>query len=155
MQSADRHLAAIMFTDIVGYTRMAQAKESLALELLEEHRGEVRPLFPAHGGTEIKTIGDAFLVEFKSAVEAVLCAVEIQRKMAERNSKVPPERRLQMRVGVHLGDVVHGSGDLYGDAVNVASRIEPLAEPGGVSSLNRCSTTSETKRSLPSLRWVR
>jgi adenylate cyclase len=132
MPNEDRRLAAIMFTDIVGYTRLAQAKESLALELLEEHRGEVRPLFPAHGGTEIKTIGDAFLVEFRSALEAVLCAVEIQRKMAQRNSKVLPERRIQVRVGVHLGDVVHGSGDVYGDAVNVASRIEPLAEPGGV-----------------------
>jgi adenylate cyclase len=92
MQSADRYLAAIMFTDIVGYTRMAQAKESLALELLEEHRTEVRPLFTAHGGTEIKTIGDAFLIEFKSALEAVICAVEIQKKMATRNSKVPPRQ---------------------------------------------------------------
>jgi adenylate cyclase len=132
MPGADRQLAAIMFTDIVGYTRLAQAKESLALELLEEHRGDVRPLFPAHGGTEIKTIGDAFLVEFKSALEAVLCAVEIQRKMAERNSKVPSDRRFQLRIGVHLGDVVHDSGDVFGDAVNVASRIEPLADPGGV-----------------------
>ncbi len=132
MPSTDRRLAAIMFTDIVGYTRMAQANEPLALELLEEHRGVVRSVLPSHGGTEIKTIGDAFLVEFRSALEAVLCAVEIQEKMGERNSKVPTGRRLDVRIGIHLGDVVHGSGDVYGDAVNVASRVEPLAEPGGV-----------------------
>jgi adenylate cyclase len=128
----DRRLAAIMFTDIVGYTRMAQAKESLALELLEEHRRVVRPLISTHGGTEVKTIGDAFLIEFKSALEAVLCAVDIQDRMTERNSRVPTERQVQVRVGVHLGDIVHEGGDVYGDAVNVASRIEPLAQPGGI-----------------------
>jgi adenylate cyclase len=128
----DRRLAAIMFTDIVGYTRMAQARESLALELLEEHRKVVRPLISSHDGTEVKTIGDAFLIEFKSALEAVLCAVDIQNRMTERNSGVPTERRVQVRVGVHLGDVVHEGGDVYGDAVNVASRIEPLALPGGI-----------------------
>ncbi len=132
MSSADRRLAAIMFTDIVGYTRLAQARESLALELLEEHRAVVRPVVSAHGGAEIKTIGDAFLIEFRSALEAVLCAVDIQTKMAERNLKLTAERRVQLRVGVHVGDVVHGGGDVYGDAVNVASRIEPLAQPGGI-----------------------
>ena len=123
----DRRLAAIMFTDIVGYTKMSQAKESLALELLEEHRALVRPLLSTHGGVEVKTIGDAFLVEFRSALEAVLCAVEIQQRMAERNLNASPDRRVRVRVGVHLGDVVHQGGDVYGDAVNVASRIEPLA----------------------------
>ncbi|HYB75726.1 MAG TPA: adenylate/guanylate cyclase domain-containing protein, partial [Nitrososphaerales archaeon] len=132
MPSVDRRLAAIMFTDIVGYTRMSQSDERLALELLAEHRELVRPLLLSHGGTEIKTIGDAFLVEFKSALDGVLCAVEIQKQMSERNSSVPRERRLELRVGVHLGDVVHEGGDVYGDAVNVASRIEPLAESGGV-----------------------
>lgn len=121
-----------MFTDIVGYTRMAQADESLALKLLEDHRRIVRPLLEKHNGTEVKTMGDAFLVEFRSALGAVLCAVEIQRKMAERNSRAEEGERMQVRIGVHLGDVVHGSGDVFGDAVNVASRIEPQAEPGGV-----------------------
>lgn len=129
---AERRLAAIMFTDIVGYTRSTQANESLTLELLEEHRNVVRPLFSPRGGTEVKTIGDAFLVEFKSAQEAVLCAVDIQKKLKERNSGVPGARKVELRIGIHLGDVVHGSGDVYGDAVNIASRIEPLAEPGGI-----------------------
>ena len=128
----ERRLAAIMFTDIEGYTRMTQADESTALELLEEHRAVLRPIISAHGGIEVKTIGDAFLVEFKSALDAVTCGVEMQRRMAERNSTVPPPRRVQIRIGIHLGDVVHSAGDVYGDAVNVASRVEPLAEPGGV-----------------------
>jgi len=133
MPGGERRLAAIMFTDIVGYTHMSQTDESLSLELLEEHRGLLRPLFAAHGGVEVKTIGDAFLVEFKSALDAALCAVEVQKKMQERNKGVVPARRMELRIGVHIGDVVSGSGDIYGDAVNVASRIEPLAEPGGVS----------------------
>ena len=132
MSGGQRTLAAIMFSDIVGYTRLAQANESLTLELLEEHRRLLRPLFPAHGGTEVKTIGDAFLVEFRSALEAVLCSVDIQKTMKERNAGVPASRRLELRLGIHVGDVVHAPGDVYGDAVNVASRIEPLAEPGGV-----------------------
>ncbi len=132
MSGTDRTLAAIMFTDIVGYTRMAQANEALALELLEDHKKLLRPLFPAHGGTEVKTIGDAFLVEFRSALEAVRCAVEMQKRLGERNKALPEAKKLHVRIGVHLGDVVHGSGDVFGDAVNVASRIEPLAEPGGV-----------------------
>jgi len=121
-----------MFTDIAGYTRMTQADEAEALTLLEEHRSLLRPIISNHSGIEVKTIGDAFLVEFKSALDAVTCGVEMQRKMAERNSTVPESRRVQIRIGIHLGDVVHGSGDVYGDAVNVASRVEPLAEPGGV-----------------------
>ena len=121
-----------MFTDMVGYTRMAQANEAMALELLQEHRALLRPVISSHGGTEVKTMGDAFLVEFRSALEAVVCGVDMQLKMGERNSKAPESRRVKIRVGIHLGDVVHSSGDVYGDAVNVASRMEPLAEPGGV-----------------------
>ena len=132
MAEGERRLAAIMFTDIVGYTHLSQADESLALDLLQEHQRLLRPTFTAHGGTEVKTIGDAFLVEFRSALEAVLCAVEMQEKMGERNAEAVPSRRLELRIGIHIGDVVHAPGDIYGDAVNVASRIEPLAEPGGV-----------------------
>ena len=128
----ERRLSAIMFTDMVGYTRMSQENESKALELLEEHKALLRSLIASHGGTEVKTMGDAFLVEFRSSLDAVSCGVEIQRRMAERNSGVPEHRRVQIRVGIHLGDVVHSHGDVYGDAVNVASRIEPLADPGGV-----------------------
>ena len=128
----ERRLAAIMFTDVVGFTRQAQANEALALELLEEQRRLVRPILSRHGGREVKTIGDAFLVEFRSALDAVTCAVDVQTKMAERNASVLPSKRVELRVGVHLGDVVSEGGDIYGDAVNVSSRIEPLAEPGGV-----------------------
>jgi adenylate cyclase len=127
-----RRLAAIMFTDMVGFTAMAQRNEALSLELLEEHRAMLRPIFQRHGGTEVKTIGDGFLVEFTNALEAVRCAYEIQRTSREANHSRPSERQALLRVGVHLGDVVETDGDISGDAVNVAARIEPLAEAGGV-----------------------
>ncbi|MBI3860231.1 MAG: tetratricopeptide repeat protein [Thaumarchaeota archaeon] len=132
MSREERRLAAIMFTDIVGYTSLSQRNEALAMRLLERHRRTVRPLFGRHGGMEVKTIGDAFLVEFASALEAVRCAYEIQQSMHELNGSNPEEMRTIIRVGVHLGDVIHSQNDVYGDAVNVASRIEPLAEPGGI-----------------------
>jgi len=131
-QPEQRKLAAIMFTDMVGYSALAQQSEALALELLDEHRRVLRPLFPRFNGAEIKTIGDGFLVEFGSALEAAQCAIEIQRNLARRNADAPAERRIRVRIGIHLGDVVHREGDVYGDGVNIASRIEPLAEPGEI-----------------------
>jgi adenylate cyclase len=130
--SEQRKLAAIMFTDMVGYSALAQRDDKLALELLEEHRRLLREIFPRFNGTEIKTIGDAFLIEFNSALEAAQCAIEIQRTLAKRNHDVPTDRRIEIRIGIHIGDVVHRGGDVYGDGVNIASRIEPLAAAGGI-----------------------
>src|SRR4029077_15796510 len=132
--SADeqRKLAAIMFTDMVGYSALSQRDEKLAQELLEEHRRLLWEIFPRFNGNEIKTIGDAFLVEFNSALEAAQCAIEIQRAIAHRNHDVSAERRIELKIGVHIGDVVHRAGDVYGDGVNIASRIEPLAGAGGI-----------------------
>src|SRR5213596_1812895 len=127
-----RQLAAIMFTDMVDYSALAQRDQALALELLEEHRQIARSLFPRFNGTEIKTIGDAFLVEFHSALEAAQCAIEIQRTLAKRNHDVAVDRRIELRIGIHVGDVVHREGDVYGDGVNIASRIEQLAGAGGI-----------------------
>jgi adenylate cyclase len=131
-ETEERKLAAIMFTDMVGYSALAQRDDQLALELLEEHRRLLREIFPRFHGTEIKTIGDAFLVEFGSALEAAQCAIEIQRTLAKRNHDVTADRKIELKIGIHIGDVVHREGDVYGDGVNIASRIEQLAGAGGI-----------------------
>ncbi|NNF02793.1 MAG: hypothetical protein HKN22_08915 [Bacteroidia bacterium] len=125
-----RKLAAIMFTDMVGYSFLAQSNESLSLELLEKHREILRPYFPKYSGTEVKTIGDAFMVEFKSALDAVHCGIAIQEGLQEYNQSCELNKNIQLRIGIHVGDVIVRDDDIYGDGVNISSRIEPLAEPG-------------------------
>ncbi|MCH8033429.1 MAG: protein kinase, partial [Bacteroidetes bacterium] len=124
-----RKLSALMFTDMVGYSALTQKNESLAIELLEVHRQLLRPLFQKHGGNEVETIGDAFFVEFKSALEAVSCAIEIQKMLHRRNSKVDQEKQIILRIGLHVGDVIHIGKHVHGDGVNIAARLEPLSPP--------------------------
>jgi adenylate cyclase len=132
LTEGERRLAAIMFTDMVGYTALGQRNESLSLALLEEQRKVIRPTLARHKGKEVKTMGDAFLVEFPTAVDAVRCAYDIQRTIRELNFSLAVDKRVHLRIGVHVGEVVSAEGDISGDAVNVASRIEPLAGDGGV-----------------------
>ncbi|MCH7498049.1 MAG: adenylate/guanylate cyclase domain-containing protein [Candidatus Marinimicrobia bacterium] len=120
-----RKLAAIMFTDIVGYTALMSRDEQMALNMLDRNREILRPLIERANGEWLKEIGDGTLSAFMSAVEAVQCALEIQRSLVK-------DQTLTLRIGIHVGDVIFKDADVFGDGVNVASRIEPLAEPGGI-----------------------
>jgi class 3 adenylate cyclase/pimeloyl-ACP methyl ester carboxylesterase len=128
-----RRLAAILAADIAGYSRLMSADEAATLAALQAHRAEVvNPAIARHGGRVVKLMGDGILAEFGSVVEAVGCAADVQREMAARNSDIPEERRMLLRIGVHLGDVIIDNDDMYGDGVNIAARLEALAVPGGI-----------------------
>ena len=127
-----RRLGAIMFTDVVGYTSMSSRDEGVALALLGRYRTLMQAVFPRYGGRVVKTLGDGFLLEFVSAVEAVNCAVEAQKEMGRLNSALGADEKIPVRIGIHVGDIVHSGEDVLGDVVNVASRVQPLADPGGI-----------------------
>jgi len=123
---------AIMLTDMLGYSGSMERDEKIAYARLLEHNSIIRTAIAHHRGREIKTIGDAFLVVFRSVIDAVDCALSIQRAFKDRNLIKEDADKILIRIGVHLGDVLITSNDVYGDGVNVAARIEPLAEPGGI-----------------------
>jgi adenylate cyclase len=128
-----RRLTAILAADVAGYSRLMGEDEEGTHERLQAHLGElVNPKIGEHRGRNVKNTGDGFLAEFPSVVDAVRCAVEVQRGMAERNSGTPPEKRIEFRVGVNLGDVIAEEDDIFGDGVNVAARLEALADPGRI-----------------------
>jgi adenylate cyclase len=132
--SESRKLAAILVADVVGYSRLASADEERTLARLRGLRSDlIDPAIAAHHGYMVKRTGDGFFTEFRSVVDAVRCAIEVQTGMVERNAGLPPERRIEFRVGIHLGDVVEeADGDLMGDGINVAARLEGICEPGGI-----------------------
>jgi adenylate cyclase len=129
----ERRLAAILAADIAGYSRLMGVDEEGTLRQLKSHRKElVDPKITEHRGHIVKTTGDGMLVEFISVVDAVRCAVDIQRAMVERNADVPTETRIEFRIGINVGDIISDDNDIYGDGVNVAARLEALADPGGI-----------------------
>src|SRR5215468_4337983 len=129
-----RKLAAILAADVAGYSRLTAADEERTLARLRALRSDLfDPTIALHHGRVVKRTGDGILIEFRSVVDAVRCAIEVQNGMAERNVGLPPERRIELRVGIHLGDVVEESdGDLMGDGVNIAARLEGMAKPGAI-----------------------
>ena len=129
----ERRLAAILAADVAGYSRLMGADEEGTHERLQAHLRElINPKISEHRGRIVKNTGDGFLAEFQSVVDAVRCAVEVQRGMADREPEVPEERRIRFRMGINLGDVIAEEHDIFGDGVNVAARLEALAEPGGI-----------------------
>jgi len=128
-QAETRRLAAIMFTDIVGFSRQMGADEARMLRLLDVHNRLIQHAVADHHGAIIKTVGDAFLVDFPSVVHAVQCAQVVQTQFKAHNMERKPAEQIHVRIGVHLGDIVQRDGDMFGDGVNIASRLQELAEP--------------------------
>ena len=130
----ERRLAAILAADIASYSALMGADEARTVRDLKAHQSVVLPMIAEHGGRIIDTAGDGILAEFGSVVNAVECAVTLQKTMAERNSTIEATRQMQFRIGINLGDVIHDEARVYGDGVNIAARLEGIAQPGGIAS---------------------
>jgi adenylate cyclase len=147
-QRVQRRLVAILAADVVGYSRLMHQDEAGTIEALKQRRKSVlEPLVAEHHGRIVKVMGDGVLVEFASAVHAVACGVELQKRMAMANGDIAGDRRIVLRIGINLGDVVVEGGDIYGDGVNIAARLEAMAEPGSV--LISRKVHEEIERKLP------
>src|ERR1700677_5409190 len=132
-ERVERRLAAVLAADVAGYSRLMGRDEERTLSQLKTFRKTlVDPAIVTHRGRIVKTTGDGMLVEFASVVDAVRCAVEVQRGMSERNARVSVDKRIEFRVGINLGDIIIDDDDIYGDGVNIAARLEGIAEPGGI-----------------------
>ena len=144
-----RRLAAVLSADVFGYSRLMGVDEIGTLRSLKSHRRElVDPEITKHHGRIVKTTGDGMLVEFASVVDAVACAVNIQREMLARNAAVPEERQIVFRIGINVGDIIIDGDDIFGDGVNIAARLEALCEPGGV-----CISRAANEQIRASFRW--
>jgi adenylate cyclase len=131
--ASTRRLTAILAADVAGYSRLMGADEEDTHERLQAHFQQlINPKIAGHHGRIVKTTGDGMLAEFASVVDAMRCAAEIQRAMIDRDAEMPEERRIRFRIGINLGDVIAEGDDVFGDGVNVAARLEALAEPGGI-----------------------
>ena len=129
----ERRLAAVLAADVAGYSRLIEAAEEATLARLKMLRAEIiDPRIAGHKGRIVKTTGDGLLVEFASVVDALRCAAEVQAAIGESNAPLPPDRRIEFRIGINVGDIVVEDGDIFGDGVNVAARLEGLAQPGGI-----------------------
>src|SRR3989442_5902519 len=132
-ERVERRLAAVLAADVAGYSRVMGANEEGTLAQLKAFRKTlVDPTIAKHRGRIVKTTGDGMLVEFASAVDAARCAVEVQRGMADENTEIPQAKRIEFRIGIHLGDIIIDDNDIFGDGVNIAARLESIAVPGGI-----------------------
>ena len=132
-ERVERRLSAIFASDIAGYSRLMGADEEGTLARVNAHRREfLDPEIAEHRGRIVKRTGDGVLIEFASVVDAVRCAMVMQRGMSERNAPLPLDRRIELRIGIHVGDIIIEEGDIFGDGVNIAARLEAIAEPGGI-----------------------
>jgi len=150
----ERRLAAILAADVAGYSRLIEADEEGTLGRLKLLRAEViDPKIAGHRGRIVKTTGDGLLVEFASVIDALRCAAEVQAAMDESDAALPPDRRIEFRIGINVGDIVVEDGDIFGDGVNVAARLEGLAEPGGISFRPACRRMPPAASTSPSRTW--